>query len=100
MEDDTAMPVSTSWGIWEEALSQSSRQAENVVFKQMGAQGQSMFAASGDDGNEAWEGVTSAGQPILTFGVQDPASQPYVTGVGGTTLTTSGPGGAWASETV
>ena len=30
--------------------------------------------------------------------MDDPASQPYVTGVGGTHLTTSGAGGAWSKE--
>ena len=53
----------------------------------MAAQGQSFFQASGD--SDAYTG------PIYF-----PSDNPYITQVGGTTLTTSGPGGAWQSETV
>ena len=56
------------------------------IFQQFAAQGQSFFNASGD--SDAWVG------PIPT-----PCDDPYITIVGGTTLTT-GTGGAWASETV
>ena len=57
------------------------------IFQQMAAQGQSFFAASGDDG--AYTG-------LIPF----PSDSTNVTEVGGTTLTTSGPGGSWTSETV
>jgi len=56
------------------------------IFQQFAAQGQSFFNASGDF--DAWVG------PIFP-----PCDDPYITIVGGTTLTT-GAGGAWASETV
>ena len=52
-----------------------------------GGAGQSFFNASGDD--DAWTG-------LIPF----PGDTPYITQVGGTTLTTSGPGGSWSSETV
>ena len=56
-------------------------------FERMAAQGQNFFAASGDSStwsrrNEAW-----------------PADDANVVSVGGTDLTTTGAGGAWASET-
>ena len=38
--------------------------------------------------------------PMHTPGRSLPADSPYVTVVGGTTLTTGGPGGVWVSETV
>jgi len=57
------------------------------IFQQMAAQGQSFFNASGDD--DAYTGL-----------IDFPGDSPYVTQVGGTTLTTSGPGGSWISETV
>jgi len=57
------------------------------IFQQMAAQGQSFFNASGDD--DAYTG-------LIPF----PGDTPYITQVGGTTLTTTGPGGAWQSETV
>ena len=56
------------------------------IFQQFAAQGQSFFNASGD--SDAWVG-----------GVSSPSDNPYITIVGGTTLTT-GSSGAWASETV
>lgn len=86
----TAQSISTSWGLPELEMSASARGSENSIFQQMASQGQSMFAASGDSG---------AYDDGSTLSVDDPASQPYVTGVGGTFLTTSGPGGPWSSET-
>src|SRR5947208_779380 len=53
---------------------------------QFAAQGQSFFQASGDWG--AWAG------PVFP-----PSDDPFVTVVGGTSLTTSDPGGSWLSET-
>ncbi len=55
------------------------------IFQQYAAQGQSFFLASGDSG--AYAGL-----------VVEPADDPYVTVVGGTTLTTDATG-AWLSET-
>lgn len=65
----------------------SSQPAADQIWEQMAAQGQSFFNASGDDA--AYTG-------LIWF----PADSPYITQVGGTSLTTSGPGGAWVSETV
>ena len=69
------------------------------IFKQMAAQGQSFFNASGDSdafttGSSSVNGVdnTSLGN--------SPSSSPYITAVGGTTLTMNGTGGSYASETV
>jgi kumamolisin len=87
--DNLAPAVSTSWGLPEDESTGSLTTAENAIFKQMVAQGQVLYAASGDSGAYA-DGET--------LGVQDPASQPYVVGVGGTTLRT-GAGGAYLSET-
>ena len=88
--DNLAKSISTSWGLAENSSSASTRGSENQAFQQMAAQGQSIFAASGDSG--AYDNRS-------TISVDDPASQPYMTGVGGTSLTTSGAGGAWSSET-
>ena len=87
--DNLAKSISTSWGEAENSAGASIRNAENTAFKQMAAQGQSIFAASGDSG---------AYDDKSTISVDDPASQPYMTGVGGTSLTTAGPGGAYSSE--
>lgn len=56
-------------------------------FEKMAAQGQTFFTASGDSSN--WSSTNEAW----------PADSQYVVSVGGTDLTTTGPGGAWASET-
>jgi subtilase family serine protease len=56
------------------------------IFQQFAAQGQSFFNASGD--TNAYAGT-----------VATPADDPYITIVGGTTLTTTGPEGTWVSET-
>ena len=86
--DNLAKQVSTSWGSPEGQNSQSFLQGENRIFQQMAAQGQTIFSATGDNG--AYDDAT-------TLSVDDPGSQPYVTGVGGTRLS-SGPGGAYQSE--
>ena len=75
--DNLAQSVSTSWGTSEDKTTQAFQKSESAVFKQMAAQGQSMYAASGDSG--AYDDGTN-------LGVDDPASQPYIVGVGGTTL--------------
>ena len=87
--DNTAKEVSTSWGEAENSASASVRSSENTAFQQMAAQGQSIYAAAGDSG---------ADDNGSTLSVDDPASQPYMVGVGGTSLTTNGAGGAYKSE--
>ncbi|HEX5323258.1 MAG TPA: protease pro-enzyme activation domain-containing protein [Capsulimonadaceae bacterium] len=87
--DNIAKSVSTSWGAAEYKGGAAFYNAENTIFQEMAAQGQSMFAASGDSG--AYDNGSS-------LSVDDPAAQPFVTGCGGTTLTT-GQGGIWSSET-
>lgn len=59
----------------------------NPYWQKMAAQGQTFFAASGD--NSTWSSTNEAW----------PADAAYVIAVGGTDLTTTSPGGAWASET-
>lgn len=95
--------VSTSWGEWEEfdtpnnvlddpnvtdpvtGRTTSIIQAHNDLLIQAALQGQSMFAAAGDGG--AWDAV---GEVPSTFSnvisVDDPAVQPFITAMGGTTL--------------
>ncbi len=90
--DNTAAQVSTSWGLAETQLSRATLNSEYAIFKQMAAQGQALLAASGDNG--AYDTGSTIGGPT----VDDPASQPYVTGVGGTTLQTKSPGGPYLSE--
>lgn len=82
--DTTA--VSSSWG--EPETEEDNLSSDDADFEEMAAQGQSMFAASGDNGS-ADNGSTTS--------VDYPASDTYVSGVGGTDVTVTS--GAWASET-
>jgi subtilase family serine protease len=81
--DNLAKQLSCSWyrpGGRSDALA-------DQIFQQMAAQGQSFFNASGD--SDAYTGL-----------IDFPGDTPYITQVGGTTLTTTGPGGSWVSERV
>jgi kumamolisin len=77
---DSGIPTtSISWGASESARTTSNINAVDAVFKAGAAQGLGFYAASGDDGSDdAGDGTTT---------VDYPASDPYVTGVGGTKLT-------------
>jgi hypothetical protein len=77
--DNLAKQLSCSWG------GGSPNAACEVFFKQMASQGQSFFDASGD--SDAFTGT-----------VPFPSDSTNITQVGGTTLTTTGPGGSWVSE--
>ena len=80
--------ISSSWGLCENDVTATYVQAENVIFKQLAAQGQSVFSSSGDTG--AFDCIRSDGTTILN--VNDPASQPWVTSVGGTSFENFNPG--------
>ena len=94
--DDAAQVVSTSWGQCEASNTPvgtgpgTAAGAEAVVFAEMAAQGQTVVAASGDSGSEGcWNLPDQPPLPLPTdLAVGDPASQPDVTGVGGTALPT------------
>jgi subtilase family serine protease len=81
--ENVSKSIACSWG-WSPADPTSN----DPIFKEYAAQGQSFFAAAGDKGS-------------YKTGVRDvyPADNPYVTSVGGTNLTTTGPGGTWKAET-
>jgi subtilase family serine protease len=80
--DNVAKVLSSSWG-WNPADAAS----DDPIFQEFAAQGQSFVSASGDDGE------------FNSSTYDFPAVDPYVTEVGGTELTTTGPGGAWSAET-
>lgn len=84
--EDAAQVLSISYGECEPDDAYAS--AENTVFEQAAVQGQSVLVASGDWGSED---CTAVNRTDKTLEVLDPASQPYVTGVGGTVLLKPGP---------
>jgi putative cell wall-binding protein len=89
VDDDSAQVISTSWGICEPESDPSAVSAESSLFQQAAAQGQTVLAASGDDGSE--DCVNASGASTGALAVDDPGSQPFVTSVGGTDLTSIGP---------
>ncbi|MGO9298348.1 MAG: protease pro-enzyme activation domain-containing protein [Streptosporangiaceae bacterium] len=87
-DDDAAAVVSSSWASCENVLTGAYVQTENVVFEEMALQGQSVFSSAGDTG--AFECLRSNGTTLPN--VLDPASQPWVTSVGGTSFAGFNPG--------
>ncbi len=81
--DDSAQIISISYGQDEALQTAVPIAAENTIFTQMAAQGQAVFVSAGDSG--------AYGNQPPSLNVFDPASQPLVTAVGGTTVIT-GPG--------
>src|SRR6266581_280099 len=79
--DNLARQLSCSWG------GGSPNATAEQIFKQMAAQGQSFFNATGDS-------------DAFTTTIAFPSDSTNITQVGGTTLTTTGPAGAYVSETV
>lgn len=79
--DNTAKVISSSWGGGDFGS------ADDTIYKQFAAQGQTFLNASGDDG--AYNSSTWL----------PPSLDPNILDVGGTDLVTSGPGGTWTSET-
>jgi subtilase family serine protease len=88
--------VSDSWGICEAALPVSIAQAESEALQLLAVNGVSFYTASGDFGS------SGCFQPfgLTELVADDPASQPFATGVGGTTLgnPANPPGTAWSGS--
>jgi len=90
-----AQVVTTSWGQCEALEGFGQASSENTLFQEAAAQGMTIISASGDDGSEDCYPA-----PPTTVQVDDPASQPFVTGVGGTNLSANPSTGARLGETV
>ena len=82
--DDSAATISVSWGLCEPDIGLPVAAAENISFEQMAAQGQTVTAAAGDAGAYDCLGDNLGHNKVVA--VDDPASQPYVLGVGGTSF--------------
>jgi len=90
VSDDKVSVTSISWGACEAASAPATIMSTDNALQQGAAEGISFYAASGDRGsNDCGNGTTS---------VDYPASDPNVTGTGGTSLTT-GANGAYQGET-
>lgn len=88
VSDDSDSVVTASYGLCESLMETLPGivPAESVIFQQAAVQGQTVFASSGDTGSDecAGNGNFNPGPPFLSQ--SDPASQPYVTSVGGTSI--------------
>ena len=82
---DADQVVSTGWGLCEPDSDPALISAEHNLFSQAATQGQTVFAAAGDAGSTDCYGDqgTAYGARLA---VSDPASQPDVIGVGGTSI--------------
>lgn len=97
INNDSVPVISTSWGLCENDMDPAEIDAENNLFLIAAAQGQTILASSGDAGTN--DCLSYYHQDANFLAVNDPASQPYVTGVGGTTLALNGDN-TYLSETV
>jgi kumamolisin len=87
VQTDAAQVISTSWGSCEPlAVNAGYIPSFSTLFEEAAAQGQTVLAASADSGSE--DCYSTIGSTALE--VDYPASDPWVTGVGGTDL--NGPG--------
>jgi kumamolisin len=84
-DDGSAQTVSISYG-----EDEADGDPEAQLLIELAAQGQATFASAGDNGAYG-DGSTT------TYAVLHPASNPFITSVGGTTLYTFGDG-SWADE--
>lgn len=90
VNDNTAKVTTISWGECEAQSGVSELQTLDGIFKQGAAEGITFFSAAGDSG------AYDCGDNNLA--VDSPADDPYVTGVGGTNLQSSG--GVYGGESV
>ncbi len=91
INSDRDRVVTSSWGLCEQAVQLGEpgiQQAEHSLFEQAAAQGQTVLSAAGDTGSDDCNAfrppAPASGQNPLSL--DDPASQPYVISVGGTTI--------------
>ncbi|MDG2538278.1 protease pro-enzyme activation domain-containing protein [Dyella jiangningensis] len=110
--DNVAKVINVSLGEDESAANSSGTQAaDDKIFAQAVAQGQTFSIASGDAGVYQWSSDPTEGAPgyvtnsagtveisLSHYSVSEPATSPNVVAVGGTTLSTSGT--TWTGETV
>ena len=85
IEDDVPV-VTTGWNICEQQAEDQLIQQENVFFEMAALQGQNIFAAAGSSSCMH----NNARTDQLTIPATDPATQPYIISVGGSSLITSG----------
>jgi subtilase family serine protease len=95
-----AQVINNSWGLCEPDSSATTVEQENILLEQADLEGETFISSSGDRGAEGcatqWNNNLNVPSQQLDpnaaeLAVDDPASQPYATAVGGTNLNAVGP---------
>lgn len=79
ISQDVAKVISSSWGTCEASVSAAAAAAQDTLMQEAAVQGQTVFQASGDQGAQGCSPQNDSNSTVF------PASDPYVTAVGGTT---------------
>jgi subtilase family serine protease len=82
VSDNVAKVVTTSWGLCEADQSSGTAAAESTLFQEAATQGQTILASTGDLGSNDCSDQRRS--------VDDPASQPWVTAVGASSIQPTG----------
>ncbi len=82
VSENVAKVVTTSWGLCEANQSAGTAAAESTLFQEAAVQGQTILASTGDLGSDDCSDRRQS--------VDDPASQPWVTGVGASSIHSGG----------
>lgn len=82
VSDNLAKVVTTSWGLCEADQSSGTAAAESTLFQEAAVQGQTILASTGDLGSNDCSDQRRS--------VDDPASQPWVTAVGASSIQSAG----------
>lgn len=94
--NDVDAVTTTSWGLCESASGTTMLTSLDQIFAQAASQGQTIAAASGDYGSD--DCLHAYGTKSASPNVDSPASDPYVLGVGGTSLSLSS--GSYVAENI
>lgn len=95
LDHNAADVLSQSYGEAEQCMDPAQLTRQHELFKAMSRKGITLFASSGDQG----AGIPTCDGSAYFKATSTPASDPYVTSVGGTQLNADGTSGAYNSET-
>lgn len=100
IDNNLGSVISTSYGACEAAFPSQEVKTLESWFEQANAQGQTIVAASGDNGATDCETSTASDRATHGLAVDIPGSSPYVTAIGGTEFAAdaSAPGSYWNSS--
>jgi subtilase family serine protease len=91
VDDSSVSVVSDSWGLCELDSNGTLMSDENTLLQQAAAEHESWLIAAGDAGSYGCNANPSSPN-YNRYSVDDPASQPFATGVGGTSLNAAASG--------